>query len=91
MRKLLMPVWIALAMMVLEASAWAQGCANCRTALESSPEGRVMASSFAHGIVMMLFLPYTLFGIFAFIVYRAFRKRSKLVAQAELDQPPSVK
>ncbi len=65
------------AVLVLQASAWAQGCAMCRTALESSPEGKVLASSFAHGILMMLFLPYTLFAIFSFIVYRAFRKKSR--------------
>ena len=79
MRKLLPAVLIVIAISVLEPSAWAQGCSMCRTALESSPEGKVMSSSFAHGILMMLFLPYALVGSFAFIVYRAFRKKSKSI------------
>ena len=49
----------------------------CRAALESSAEGRLVASSFAHGILMMLVLPYLLFAVFALIVYRAYRKKSK--------------
>jgi len=49
----------------------------CRAALESSAEGRLVASSFAHGILMMLILPYVLFGVFGIIVYRAYRKKSK--------------
>jgi preprotein translocase subunit YajC len=49
----------------------------CRAALESSAEGRLVATSFAHGILMMLILPYVLFGIFGFAVYRAYRKKSK--------------
>jgi len=49
----------------------------CRAALESSAEGRLVASSFAHGILMMLILPYVLFGIFGIIVYRAYRKKLK--------------
>jgi hypothetical protein len=49
----------------------------CRTALESSPEGKVLASSFAHGILLMLFLPYAIIGTFGFIVYRAYRNRQK--------------
>jgi hypothetical protein len=60
-----------------ESSAFAQGCAMCRAALESSAEGRLVASSFAHGILLMLILPYVLFGIFGFVLFRAYRKRSK--------------
>ena len=62
---------------LVESSAFAQGCAMCRAALESSPEGRLVATSFAHGILLMLVLPYVLFGIFGFVVYRAYRKKSK--------------
>jgi hypothetical protein len=58
----------------VQLTAWAQGCAMCRSALESSPEGRVLASSFAHGILMMMFLPYAIIGTAGFIVYRAYRK-----------------
>ena len=49
----------------------------CRTALESSPEGRFLASSFAHGILLLLFLPYVIFGTLIFAVYRAYRKKRK--------------
>jgi hypothetical protein len=62
---------------VLEPSAWAQGCSMCRAALESSPEGRMLAGSFAQGILMLLFLPYIIFGTVAFAVYRAYRKKLK--------------
>ena len=71
MRKLLLlPVLFA-----LQLPAWAQGCALCRAALESSPEGRVLASSFAHGILMMMFLPYAIIGTAGFVLYRAYRKK----------------
>jgi hypothetical protein len=61
----------------VQLTAWAQGCAMCRTALESSPEGRVLASSFAHGILMMMFLPYAIIGTAGFVIYRAYRKKQK--------------
>jgi hypothetical protein len=74
MRKLLfLPVLFA-----FELPAWAQGCAMCRTALESSPEGRLLASSFAHGILMMMFLPYAIIGTAGFVLYRAYRKKQKV-------------
>jgi hypothetical protein len=77
MRKLLTLVtWIGL-MGVLESSAFGQGCAMCRAALESSAEGRLVASSFAHGILLMLILPYVLLAIFGIALYRAYRKKSK--------------
>jgi hypothetical protein len=56
---------------------WAQGCAMCRAALESSPEGRSIAAGLAHGILLMLILPYGLLATFGFIIYRAYRKKSK--------------
>jgi hypothetical protein len=64
-------------MLYLNPELWAQGCAMCRAALENSPEGKVIAASLAHGILLMLILPYCLLGAFAFFVYRAYRKRSK--------------
>jgi hypothetical protein len=74
MRKLLLlPVLFA-----LDLTAWAQGCALCRAALESSPEGKVLASSFAHGILLMMFLPYAIVGTAAFALYRAYRKKQKI-------------
>ncbi len=62
---------------ICEFSAFAQGCAMCKAALESSPEGRFLAGSFAHGILLLLFLPYVIFGTISFAVYRAYRKKSK--------------
>jgi hypothetical protein len=56
---------------------WAQGCSACRAALESSPEGKTIATGLARGILMMLVLPYGLMGTFGFILYRAYRKKSK--------------
>ena len=56
---------------------WAQGCSLCRSALENSAEGRAVASSFNHGIIVMLVLPYGLFGTFGFFIYLANRKKSK--------------
>ena len=73
MRKLL----LLPALFALQLQAWAQGCAMCRAALESSPEGRVLASSFAHGILMMMFLPYAIIGTAGFVLYRAYRKKQK--------------
>jgi hypothetical protein len=74
MRKLLTAIFV---MILLEAPVWAQ-CAMCRTALESSPEGKVLASSFAQGILMMLFLPYIIFGTISYAVYRAYRNKQKI-------------
>ncbi|PYS20080.1 MAG: hypothetical protein DMG11_30615 [Acidobacteria bacterium] len=76
MRKLLPAILIVLAILALESSGWGQ-CSMCRTALESSPEGKFLASSFAHGILMLLFLPYIIFGTIATVVVRAYRKKSK--------------
>jgi hypothetical protein len=61
-------------------TAFAQGCAMCRTALESSPEGRLLAGSFAQGILMLMFLPYIIFGTIAFAIYRAYRKKERRAA-----------
>ncbi len=76
MRKLLQTLLTVVTLLALHSPAWAQ-CAMCRTALESSPEGKVLASSFAHGILMMLFLPYIIFGTISFVVYRAYRNRQE--------------
>jgi hypothetical protein len=64
-------------MIDLHPDFWAQGCAMCRAALESSPEGKTIAAGLARGILMMLVLPYGLMGTFGFIIYRAYRKKSK--------------
>jgi len=58
-------------------------CAMCRTALENSPEGKGMASSFNHGIVFLLAIPYALFGTIGVVVYRAHRKKKAAARQAD--------
>jgi hypothetical protein len=68
--------------MDLNPELWAQGCAMCRAALESSPEGKAIAAGLARGILMMLVLPYGLMMIFGIVIYRAHRKRAK---EQELD------
>lgn len=74
MQKLLsIPLTFAV-LIALAAPAWAQ-CAMCRTALESSAEGKVLAGTFAQGILLLLFLPYIIFGTVAYAVYRAYRNR----------------
>ena len=70
-------------MAVLESTAFAQGCAMCRAALENSAEGRLVANSFAHGILLMLILPYVLLGAFGAVLYRAYRKKSKQQRQQD--------
>ena len=75
MRKLLRLICSLVVIGLFEVSLFAQGCAMCRAALESSAEGRFVARSFAHGILLMLVLPYALFAVFGIIIYRAYRKR----------------
>jgi len=65
-------------MMNLHPDLWAQGCALCRTALEASPEGKVIAGGLARGILLLLILPYSLAAIFGLMMYRAYRVRDKL-------------
>jgi hypothetical protein len=81
MRKLLTILSSIGLISVLNTSAFGQGCSMCRAALEQSPEGRLVATSFAHGILMMLVLPYVLLGAFAIVLYRAYRKKSKQRSQ----------
>jgi hypothetical protein len=76
--------------MNLHPELWAQGCAMCRTALESSPEGKAIAAGLAQGILMMLVLPYGLMMTFGFIIYRAHRKRAKEQQQDKASSPSST-
>jgi hypothetical protein len=63
-----------LAICLFQVSAQAQ-CAMCRTALENSPEGKGMATSFNRGILFLLGVPYAIFGTIGAVVYRGYRKR----------------
>jgi hypothetical protein len=69
--------------MNLHPELWAQGCAMCRAALESSPEGRMIAAGLARGILLMLVLPYGLMGTFGFLIYRAYKKKAKEQQQTD--------
>jgi len=64
-------------MLGLHPELWAQGCALCRAALENSSEGKAIAAGLNHGILLMLILPYCLFGTFGYFIYRAFKKKAK--------------
>ena len=63
--------------MTFHPELWAQGCAMCRAALESSPEGKTIAAGLARGILMMLVLPYGLMITFGIVIYRAYRKKAR--------------
>jgi hypothetical protein len=77
MRKLLPVISLFGLTAGLESTAFAQGCSMCRAALENSAEGRLVANSFAHGIILMLILPYVLLAAFGAVLFRAYRKRTK--------------
>jgi len=49
-------------------------CAMCRTALEGSEQGRVMAVQFNRGILFLLGAPFTVAGGIAFAMRRSRRK-----------------
>jgi hypothetical protein len=63
--------------LLLETSAWAQGCAICRAALANSPEGRVLAGAFRRGILVLMVVPYGIFSAMGFGIYRAYRRSKK--------------
>ena len=71
-----------LAICLFEVSAQAQ-CSMCRTALESSPEGKGMASSFARGILFLLGIPYVIFGTVGVVVYRGYRKNQAAARRSD--------
>ena len=52
-------------------------CALCVTALENSPEGKGMASSFNNGILFLLAVPYAIFGTTGVFVFRAYRRKKE--------------
>jgi hypothetical protein len=58
-------------------SAFAQGCAMCKTALEQSPEGRAMAKSFDYGILFLMGFPYVMIGAAGIAIYRAYRVKNR--------------
>jgi hypothetical protein len=71
---------------LLETSAWAQGCAICRAALANSPEGKILAGSFRRGILVLMIVPYGIFGSIGYGIYRAYRKKRKTGDSEQLSQ-----
>ena len=63
---------------LMESSLWAQGCSICRAALANSPEGRVLAGAFRRGIVILMVVPYGIFGTLGYAIFRAHRRSKKL-------------
>ena len=77
MHKKWLPVLLVIVLLaLLEAPAFAQGCAMCKTALENSPEGKALSKSFDYGILFLMGIPYAMFGAAGIVVYRAYRKNS---------------
>ena len=74
---------VVLITVIGEPPAHAQ-CAMCRTALENSPEGRGMAASFNRGILLLLAVPYAIFGTIGVVVFRAHRRKQ---AEARRNNP----
>jgi len=75
MRRRILILFVVVAVLALSGvSAFAQGCAMCKTALENSAEGKVLAKSFDYGILFLMGIPYAMFGAAGIVVYRAYRK-----------------
>ncbi len=76
MRKTLAIISFFAVVLLMEDTGWSQ-CAMCRTALQSSPEGQVIAEGFRKGIIFLLAAPYAILGSISFGVFRAFKKQKK--------------
>ena len=75
-KRFILPFLVVAAIGLLEVSGWAQGCALCRRALESQPDGENLRDSFNYGILFLMGVPYAMFGGAGIVIYRAFRKRA---------------
>jgi len=69
-------IGLILFIVLLATPAWPQ-CSMCRTALESSAEGRALAGSFRQGILLLLATPYVIFGAVGIAIYRARKRKSR--------------
>jgi hypothetical protein len=76
MRKALAIISFFAVVLLMEDTGWSQ-CAMCRTALQSSPEGQVIAEGFRKGIIFLLATPYAILGSIGFGVFRAFKKQKQ--------------
>ena len=60
---------------MLPATLFAQGCAMCKTALEGSEQGRLLAIGMNNGILFLMFTVYVIMGTLAYAVVRVYRSR----------------
>ncbi len=72
----IIPGLIVAIVFLFSQSALAQ-CAMCRTALESSAEGRALAEGFRKGILLLMAMPYIIVGTISYGVFRAHRKMKR--------------
>jgi hypothetical protein len=69
LRPLLVVLAVLAVLGALAGTAAAQ-CAMCKTVLEQSDEGRSLAGSLNQAILLMIFAPYVVAGIFAAVAFR---------------------
>ena len=72
-------------LLVLAGPAHAQ-CAMCRSALESSPEGRAIAASLGRAILVLLAAPYLVVTAFVTVFFRD--RIGRFLRQRVLGAPP---
>jgi len=74
-------LFVLLLIVLMQAPGFSQGCAMCRRALESSPEGQGVAASFRSGILLLMGAPYVMLGGAGFAIFRAYRKKNSTPQQ----------
>ena len=77
MRKILAVSFLLLILLVVMQDLALAQCSMCRTALESSEEGKALAQGLNKGILFLLFTPFMLFGTVSVFVYRSYQKRRR--------------
>ncbi|MCS7265161.1 MAG: hypothetical protein NZ805_10050 [Armatimonadetes bacterium] len=63
---------VVITLLLSAAIAFAQ-CALCKSSVQSSGDPNLIAG-LRSGILLLLFMPYLVFGLIAFGIYRAYRK-----------------
>jgi len=74
-------LFVLVLIILMQAPGFSQGCAMCRRALESSPEGQGVAASFRSGILLLMGAPYVMLGGAGFAIFRAYRKKKNSTPQ----------
>ena len=83
MRRLLSAAAFVAVLAICPRPAQAQ-CAMCKTALASSPEGRLRVDSFNRAILLLLAAPYVVAGTVAAVLFRERLKVAALLALGRL-------